>query len=346
MEKYIKDNLPEELAEALIKFLSEMKLYNINPMPLNSKFQEILGLIGGFFPLLFIFDIEFQHIRKANPKKSKHILEFGGIMFIQKNREWSYLCSFHFNLPPITSIDKLGVIQSKYMTVTENTKEKVIELENNYLFNNVLEKYKNNPEKFKELYEEFIESKLAKRKKISYLNPIPENFNKIIRIFKDISFTLGKNDIGDENFNKLWDLYLNDKYVKERTIKVKKEWLRAFHTVLRYSIPVVKGNMDIIALDNLMDKYKIDSISDKIQIYDIALFNAAFRKFCNSAELEKSYWCLIEHSLIDPELEGSLKDIFRNLCIKDKKLSAHNPLVDSYYTLVVALSMSTRLKLN
>lgn len=345
MQKYIKENLPEELAEALISFISDIKLCNINPIPLNSKFQEILGLIGGYFPLLFIFDVEFQHIRKTNPKKSNHILEFGGIMFIQKNRVWSYLGCFHFNLHPIESINKLGVIQSKYMTITNETKDKILKLEEHYLFNNVLEKYKNDPKKFKELYNELIESKLAKKKKIPYLEPIPENFNKIIRLFKDITFTLGKNDIGEESFNELWQLYLNDPYVKERTIKIKKDWLKSLHTILRYCVPVVKGNMDIIALDNLFDKYKIDSISDKLQIFDIAVFNAAFRKFCSSAELEKSYWCLIEHSLVDPELEEQLKLIFKNLCIKDKIL-AHNPLVDSYYTLVVAISMCTRFELN
>lgn len=346
MKDYIKENLPEEVAEALISFLSKIKVCNFNPTKLNSKFQEILGLIGGFFPILFIFDVEFQNLRKVNSKKSKHILEFGGIIFIQRNREWIYLCNFHLNLPPIADIDKLGVIQSKYISTSEETKNKILDIEENYLFYLVLEKYKNDHEKFKQLYNKYIESKLSKKKKIPYLEPKPENFNKIIKLFKEISFNLGKNDIGDENFYELWDLYLNDKCVKERTLKISHVWLQAFHVVLRYSIPVVKGNMDIIALDNLMEKYKLDSISDKIQIFDIAVFNAAFRNACSSAELEKSYWCLIEKNFIDPELEETFKFIFNNLAIQNKKAMAHNPLVDAYYTLVVAMSMSTRFELN
>lgn len=337
---------PKHLTDHLITFLSPMKQLNIAPIELSSKLQENLNFIAGYAPIIFIFDIEFQHIRKIRGKESRHILEFGGILLVNYNNNWHYFGSFHFNLPPSTKIKNLGVIQSTYSSVTPKTEHQMVSLENNYLFYQVLQKYKNDSNKFAELYNYFINSKLAKKKKILYIEPSPENFNKIIRLFKDMSFTLGKNDIGDINFNKIWKLYLTDPNVQFRTIKPNHKWLNSFYELLKNSVPVVKGNMDLIALDNLMDKYKMDSISDKLHVFDIAIFNSTFRKVCNSAELEKSYWCLIEKQLIDSDIEPSLKSIFNNLSLQQKKLIAHNPLVDAFYTLVVAISMVNRFNIS
>jgi hypothetical protein len=102
---------------------------------------------------------------------------------------------------------------------------------------------------------------------------------------------------------------------------------------------MVKGNMDLLAIDNLMKQYDLPRLPKTIVVYDIAFFNDIFRKLCNNAQLEKTYHCIIEKNLLDPELKQDLKKIFKSLVLIDNKLVAHNPLVDSFYTLIVGLTM-------
>jgi hypothetical protein len=147
------------------------------------------------------------------------------------------------------------------------------------------------------------------------------------------------NDIGKENFNTIWQLYLNDNYVKKRTINPTIDWLKSFYQTLSKSLLMVKGNMDIIAINNLMIKYKLPQLPKTIKIYDIAYFNNIFLKLCQNAKLEGTYDCIIEKKLLDPEFKPDLKKIFSSLVLIDKKLIAHNPLVDSFYTLIVGLTM-------
>jgi hypothetical protein len=101
--------------------------------------------------------------------------------------------------------------------------------------------------------------------------------------------------------------------------------------------------MDLIAINNLMKQYNLPMLPKTIVVYDIAFFNDIFRKLCNNAQLEKTYYCIIEKNLLDPNLKKDLKKIFRSLVLNDKKLIAHNPLVDSFYTLIVGLTMYDKL---
>ena len=105
------------------------------------------------------------------------------------------------------------------------------------------------------------------------------------------------------------------------------------------SLLMVKGNMDLIAVNNLMKQYNLPILPKKIFVYDIAFFNDIFRKLCKNAQLETTYYCILEKKLLDPNLKKDLKKIFKSLVLKDKKLIAHNPLVDSFYTLIVGLTM-------
>jgi hypothetical protein len=107
-------------------------------------------------------------------------------------------------------------------------------------------------------------------------------------------------------------LYLDDKYVKERTIKPTKEWLSSLYETLSSSLLMVKGDMDLIAINNLMKQYNLPILPKKIMVYDIAFFNDMFRKLCNNAQLETTYHCIIEKNLLDPELNQDLKKIFRS----------------------------------
>ena len=97
--------------------------------------------------------------------------------------------------------------------------------------------------------------------------------------------------------------------------------------------------MDLVAIDNLMKQYNLPVLPKTILVYDIAFFNDIFRNLCNSAQLENTYHCIIEKNLLDPDLNTDLKKIFKSLVLIDKTLVAHNPLVDSFYTLIVGLTM-------
>ena len=311
-------------------WLNNIPLKNIVNIKLCDKLQIILNKMTNKSSIL-IFDIEFQTYFN-----NKHLLEMGGILFEKRNNEWYYYGNFHFNCPPITDITKLNIIQSDYINVTKETEKEILKIERNYLFYKKLEKYKNNENKFIKYFNSIKNSSILKKRNI---NLDINDFNKIIKKVKDISFTLKKKDIGIENFNKLWYLYLNDKHVIKITLYPNKKWLASFYDTLINSLLMVKGNMDLIAIDNLMKKYNLPILPKTIIVYDIAYFNDIFRKLCESAQLENTYNCIIEKNLLDSEFNTDYKNIFQSLVLIDKKLIAHNPLVDSFYTLIVGLTM-------
>ena len=316
-------------------FLKYIPYSNSSNCKLSDDFEKRLLQLGKKYPIIFIYDIEFQHLKN----QTRHILEFGGIIFIFKNNLWSYHSNFHFNLPLVDNLNNMFILQSKYATVSPKTRVKMEEIEKKYLYYVDLDNNRENPNEFTFLYNKYINSKLAKKFKIKYYEPLPTNYKKIIRSFKDITFRLNNKDIGSNNFNKIWNLYLNDPWVKERTIVPHKQWLQSLRNILTNSMNIVKGNMDILAIDNLFKKHNINVITNKIGIYDIADYNDMFRKLCNSAELENTYWCLVEKTLIDPKIEKTIMLILKTLMVHGKQLSAHNPLIDTFFTMVVAISI-------
>ena len=318
-------------------WINNIPVKNLNTFKLNNKIQNILNKMTteSSKTSILIFDIEFQtHFN------DKHLLELGGILLVKQLNEWYYYGNFHFNLPPVKNTTKLNLLQSDYINVSKETEKKIIEIEKNYLYHKKLEKYKNEPIKFIKYFNSIKNIPIIKNKNLK-LNE--NNFNQIIKKVKDISFTLKLKDVGDYNFNKIWNLYLQDKYVKERTLEPNIEWLMSLYETMTNSLLMVKGNMDLIAINNLMKQYNLPILPKKIVVYDIAFFNNIFRKLCNNAQLEKTYYCIIEKNLLDPNLKKDLKKIFRSLVLNDKKLIAHNPLVDSFYTLIVGLTMYDKL---
>lgn len=318
-------------------FLKDILLKNIQNIPVHGKLASILNYVGGFTDYVFVFDAEFQHIQR----NTKHILEFGGIMFRKEQQKWVYVGNMHFNLPPIK--ENLGVIHSTFLTVTPKTAKLMEEVEENYLFHPRMENLKDDPEAFSAFYYEVMDKPIVKRKNLPRMDPRTDQ-TKIIKMFKNFTFQLTKKDVGKANWKRMWQLYVNDPWVKKRTIVPKKPWLEAFSNLLQNSVSVVKGNQDLVAIDNLFARYNMPMLQGKLNTIDIAVFNAVFRQKCESAELEKSYWCLIEKKLIDPELKPMLKQIYNSLVVAE--FSAHNPLVDSFYTLVVAISMHSVLASN
>jgi len=312
-------------------WINNIPLKNLDTFKFNEKLQTILNKITSLSSIL-IFDIEFQ-----SNFNEKYLLEMGGILLVKQNNKWYYYGNFHFNLPPVKTLSKLNVILSDYINVSKQTEKKIINIEKQYLYHKKLEKYKDDPNQFITYFNSIKNLPIIKKKIKINLNK--DNLKQIIKKTKEISFTLKLKDIGSENFYKIWNLYLEDKYVKKRTIIPTKEWLKSLYNTLTSSLLMVKGNMDIIAINNLMKQYNLPVLPKTILIYDIAFFNDIFRKLCNNAQLENTYHCIIEKNLLDPELNKDFKQIFKSLVLNDKKLIAHNPLVDSFYTLIVGLTM-------
>jgi len=313
-------------------WINNIPLKNLDTFKLNEKLQTILNKITSLSSIL-IFDIEFQsHFNE------RYLLEMGGILLLKQDNKWFYYGNFHFNLPPVKTLSNLNVIVSDYINVSKKTEKKIINIEKQYLYHRKLEKYKDNLKKFIKYYNSIKNSPIILKKKI-IVDLNKNNLNQIIKKIKETSFNLKLKDIGSENFYKIWNLYLEDKYVKQRTIIPNVEWLKSLYDTLTGSLLMVKGNMDIIAINNLMKQYNLPVLPKTILIYDIAFFNEIFRKLCKNAQLETTYHCIIEKNLLDPELNKDFKQIFKSLVLNDKKLIAHNPLVDSFYTLIVGLTM-------
>lgn len=322
-------------------FLHEIRLKAIQNIPIHGKLAEILQSIGGFTQYVFVYDAEFQRVY-THRGEERHILEFGGMLFRRDDhKDWSYIGNFHFNLPPVGR--NVGLIHSTFLTVTPKTQKLMDEVEKNYVFHPRLEELKDSPEEFKRYYQTIMKHPLVKKKKVPRMDP-EKDVNKIIKTFKNLTFQLNRRDVGHEAFKKMWKLYLNDPWVKKRMITPTKKWLVSFKHVLENSLSVVKGMNDVIAIDNLFGRFGMERIQSKIQTLDIAVYNGAFRQTCNSAELEKSYWCLINNNLVDPDLKPFLKNIYQQLVVGE--LTAHNPLVDAFYTLIVAVSMHSLLVKN
>jgi hypothetical protein len=319
-------------------WINNIPLKNLDTFKLNEKLQTILNKITSLSSIL-IFDIEFQsHFNE------RYLLEMGGILLIKQDNKWFYYGNFHFNLPPVKTLSNLNVIISDYINVSKKTEKKIINIEKQYLYHRKLEKYKDNLKKFIKYYNSIKNSPIILKKKI-IVDLNKNNLNQIIKKIKETSFNLKLKDIGSGNFYKIWNLYLEDKYVKQRTIIPTEKWLKSLYDTLTSSLLMVKGNMDIIAINNLMKQYNLPVLPKTILIYDIAFFNEIFRKLCKNAQLETTYHCIIEKNLLDPELNKDFKQIFKSLVLNDKKLIAHNPLVDSFYTLIVGLTMYNNNKL-
>lgn len=322
-------------------FLKEIKHKAIQNIRVHGKLADTLHSIAGFTQYVFVFDAEFQRVY-SHGSEERHILEFGGIIFQQdEKRNWKFVGNFHFNIPPVSK--NVGLIHSTFLTVTQKTQAMMDNIEKDYVFYHQLEKLKDNPEEFKKYYYSIMKLPIVRKKKVPVMDPDKEA-TKIIKAFKNLTYKLNRKDVGNYAFKKMWNLYLTDPLVKSRMLRPNRKWLYALKQILENSLLVVKGMNDIIAIDNLLHLFKIEKIQDKVQTLDIAVYNGPFRETCKSAELEKTYKCIINNNLMDSDMKPMLKNIYQNL--HTDEILAHNPLVDAFYTLVVAISMHSLLVKN
>jgi len=306
----------------LDEWLSFIPLKKIINIGLNNKLTEIYNKKTKL-NYIISFDVEFIRYLIKNEQK-QNIHEMGGIILIKKNNKWYLYCIFHFNLKPlITNINQYYFLKSLYNTVSDKTNKKLIKIENKILPENNI----NNFEKMN------ITKIYLSKTKINKLVLLRCTDNeKLEKKLGKIKHMIKGSDLIKypeyDLFKKSIYLINNDKEVLKRQINYQNKFINLTNLLFSKSLLIVKGKEDINALKNhtLMLNEKYIELNN---IVDIAEYNDILHKKCNSAELEKTYYCLSNLNFTN-DYKSYLK------IIKDfTNLKAHNPLVDAYYTWII-----------
>jgi hypothetical protein len=142
-----------------------------------------------------------------------------------------------------------------------------------------------------------------------------------------------------EKYLEIFNLYNNDQYVLKRKNVVKnmdyENFMNMFEDVLESSLLVIKGMRDIFALKN-MYKLILNKDINLYNYYDIETFNGFSHNFYKNSQLEETYNGLIQTKIY----KGVAREFFNKITSNFENKKAHNPLVDSLFTIVVAITMN------
>lgn len=339
-----------DIMRSVFQVLSRVRLKHTIPSRLATSMSRKLSGISPHSPIAFFYDVEFQHQMVRGQQEITYPLEIGGILFARIATVWWYLANFHMNCPIVGPFESLRVFQSKYVTVSPSTSAALADIEKQYLFGDSLDEATDSAT-FAARYNLALQSNMARRRG---LRSILWSFrkgaiqtserSKIVKKFKGIAFTLSCRDIGRHNFYKIWRLYSNDSWVKLRKTHIDSEWCKAFHDLVEQSTSIVKGNMDIKAINNLFHLASVTPLNrNKMWVVDIAEYNPILFKICGSAQLENTVRCLFQKSKVNIDMSRQFNTLRLKLCLQNTdtdEIIAHNPLVDSFFTLIVAVIMS------
>lgn len=345
----LSEHLENNLREPLLKFMKKFVIPDIKLVE-DPVLTEGLNLVGGYQHLLITFDIEFQNaIINSNlyysdktifgDNTSSFIREFGGIIFLKSEGKWYYLGKMLFNFNDISrhKINKKNIrlIHSKYSTVTENTKSKMIENEKvfnilefsnkdiikNWLFNRF---YDGNERKF-------IVGLLSKNKLTEQEN------TQLNRKLQNIGFNLFGTYLNKWYSGKIDEqhkIYYSDNLVKQRMVTIKDEhkFFDLFSILSKYTYFVVKGKRDIEAIKNSQMLIKNNKIIHFDSIYDIEIFNKMSQNIYGNAQLETTFNGLIKSTIYKDHMAAFFDDLLSGI--------AHNPMTDSVWTIIVAICIA------
>lgn len=281
-------------------------------------------------------DIEFQILQdkiRNRPDKIQqpYILELGLIIF-EKGKDEPILID-HVNFPLLKNRN-IQLISSKYCTVTKQTEDKMIKVEQNFTINVTdPESIKNNKELIRFIPNSNVRNKLKNN------NIDSDEVEKIQKNVDLLRFNMFRNRLSGKYvnyFNQILDLYNNDELVKKRLINPA-NYLNKLKEYLLNMTLVHKENMDIMALNNDFKMYNIN-INKNIQHIDIKSYNDEFNRIYKTSKLYESYINL-KNNYFNEELkvfDNNLNDILKQ---KMPIIKAHNPLSDAYFTVIVFLIM-------
>jgi len=139
--------------------------------------------------------------------------------------------------------------------------------------------------------------------------------------------------------------YWNDPAVMRRvklTLDKERQFFDQFENLTNNTVFVIKGMMDIVAIHNmgkLIANAKSGNYNHSLinirSYYDIENFNGVSSRFFKSAQLEITYHNLLMIGPVDHDINNIFNKINESIGKK-----AHNPVVDSYFTFVVAVIMN------
>ena len=363
-------NISQQIKETIILFFTNFKSDNsLNFIKIyGNTIVKALNNINNYKTILICMDAEFQ----SSISNMKYIKELGMLFFIRdKASVYYYIGSIFVNFNSVIEYDidisNLRPIYSTYSTVTPQTlremenNERVFKLEhiiepledkqlfkthNKYLQkiddiikelnNNYIYTYILNESVKKSINNNFEYLKAAKTyddviKEINYIQ------KKLMKTKFDIyGVHLQKTDLYI-NFLKTHELYWGDTLVKERVklLNDKNLFFDLFVKISENTLFVVKGAQDFIAFNNMVKLLKYNTLPNFDNSYDIETFNGLSNYLYASSQLENTYKNIIKTTIYKQFAKQIFDTITKN--IGDK---AHNPVVDSLFTIIVAVTIN------
>ena len=312
--------------KAFTKINKEIKDKNIN---------KALDRIASYTRHIITLDIEFYSYMSLNAKYSANYekldqqkirvvsfpKEIARIWFYKNNKYWNIKGSFHFNVVPphmlssIMKFSRMRMIHSKYSTISKNTDKHIKHLERKIFSDN-----------------RFI---------LRFVNARELKFKKTDQLLK-ASHKLFLYNTAEYKpvLKKIYSLYMNDELVKKRSISANSLYKILSIIMGRKNTIITKEDGDIKVMENYLqlitetNRYKYPRVEKKINHFDIKVFNGIFQEKYGSAKLENEFKSVKTMQTFKKKIDPFFKNELKKLIT-----TAHDPLTDSIWALVVALTM-------
>lgn len=360
-KEYDRLELSANIKEVLKEFIKNYsKVYSIIEIT-DPLLKKGFDMVANYQRVVISFDVEFQSCKMDNDKRfsvehnikndsvATFVREIGILIFVKDSSKvgrWFYLGSILANFKSLVEhrIDVLDTkyIFSTYATVTDKTLAQMEENDKEFkIVDTDLTKI-NNDSMIKSLANKDFMNKI--NSSLSTYFELTDEQDKIReeryirRKLNSLMFDiLGKYLKGNHQmvFKKQLDIYNKDPLVKSRVVDEVK-FLDLFGKISNYTYFVVKGSRDISAICN---SYKLVNKSDVCRlnfkaVYDIEVYNNLSKQFFGNAKLETTYRGLINSKTYKNHCMGFFKMVEEEL-----GNVAHNPAVDSLWTVVVATTI-------
>lgn len=361
-------DISNDVKDTIIQFYSKFSNKgSLDFIPISDRqLRDSFHNINNYKPLTVCLDIEFQSVENSGTER--FIREIGILVFVKDKSGTIYYLGYVFiNFPPLTEFgydkNKLHLLGSKYSTVTSHSQKKMEHLEKQLLITNITEPlYSDILFDNKKKWEKIVR-KIAKDLDSNYLfhilgkeiqtnimdrlndiiyysdyNDVSSKLRYIDRQIAQIQYILVRgnlDNVGKELFDMLWDVYWSDRLVQDR-IKIlndsSKKFMKLLGQIEKQSILVLKGKMDILALKSSCKLILGENILELGSYYDIETFNGFSNLHFKSSQLENTFIGLSKTPLYRTVCKPFFDKVFASVGEK-----AHNPVVDSVFTIVVAL---------
>jgi len=357
--EYFENEISPQLINLIKNYSKKYTIIRIKNKCVNNALRNLTTMSR----IIISLDAEFQtvldesmpytEINFKGDKVAPMIRELGMMIFLmdKKDMVWYYIGNLHVNFNIYSDVYKIRYLLSKYCTVTDNTRKI---MENNDKFFDVSQIYNlSKGQIYKIINKSFLVNEFTNNKD-KILDIIQSNnqlFDKdkymIQRLLRNIPFEVYgeyiKGTKYEDIFTTQFDLYMGDKLVKDRLLSHEQELLLLdiLYKLTPYTCIVLKGKRDMYALNNTVKYTGYTNNINFTDIYDIEIFNAFSRNNYGNAQLETTYNGLIETDIYHKHVRREFKHIQRSI-----GGDAHNPVVDSLFTIIVAIVINIGMNLS